>query len=185
MAGAGATYNHHIDGACLVKVEYNVNSNTSGLQTLGYTIDGARLSLHQYERPIHGDQNGGNDGPPVDIIIHGWTVDIALAMVDFDFEVLEDLMHHLTLSAATTPALPNAASLTPPAPGTLLFGRVGGTAQHSVRLVLVTATQPLNFLQCMLTNPHDWNKGTNERVEVLRFRSFENSNGILSNATVT
>jgi hypothetical protein len=74
-----------INVACTLTVKVDVGS---GLTTLGYTTEGAQISVRAFQTPVHTDENGGPAGPPVDIIQHGEIHTVSLELAKYDSAVM-------------------------------------------------------------------------------------------------
>ena len=89
--------------ACTLTVKADTGS---GLAILGYTIEGGSYSVRAFQTPIHSDEGGGPDGPPVDImlkgVIHTWT----LELIKYDsamMSVIETYKQSGTPGSSTAP----------------------------------------------------------------------------------
>jgi len=52
-----------VPGACHIYVD----TNTGAFEALGYSINGVEISQTPFFLNVPGDQNGGDDGPPIDV----------------------------------------------------------------------------------------------------------------------
>ena len=93
-------------GAALCKVDYG-----SGLANLGYTEDGAQVTPTAYWADVPGDENGGPEGPPIDVQYLGETVDVRLVLTSWETTVADAMAARLAGGTAGTPGTP----------GTLMF----------------------------------------------------------------
>ncbi len=154
-----ASFSHTVAGATLV----TATIGGSGSYTLGYTIDGARITFIERDKDIMSDLFGGSNGTPSDVLMLGAWAIIDLELVDYTLADIKSVLGHK--NAWGTPA----------APGTLL---IGGTKQ--VALTLTNTNLPLIFSHCHLLDSDDFNVGTDNTVFNMKFRAIRNvSNGAL------
>ena len=145
------------------------------LSTLGYTQNGAQITFEGYELRVPGDENGGDDGPPIDIQVLGQSARIRLELTKFDTTVSDTILTRTpggTLGQPDTVAVPI---------GTLIFA-----SSQYFRLVIDTATRPFNF-PCVsfVKTPQELNAGTKYQRHIVEVEAFKHpSTGILWNRTV-
>lgn len=155
----GAQYNHNIAGRALITYAAWESGSMSTRVPLGYSLDGVRVNVQQFERPIFGDQNGGQDGPPVDYLLHGEIATVSFVLIDYTAATLKTLRSLITTIYGQ-----------PPAPGTLVMGGVlGNDADNSIVLQIESANDPHSFPHAFWTNPWDFNLGTNETQQAMVF----------------
>jgi hypothetical protein len=145
------------------------------LQTLGYTQNGAQITLEGYEVRVPGDENGGDDGPPIDIQILGQSARIRLEMTKFDTAVSDTI---LTRTPGGTLGTPDSVAVPI---GTLIFA-----SSQFFRLVIATATRPFNF-PCVsfVKTPQELNAGTKFQRHIVEVEAFKHpTTGVLWNRTV-
>ena len=152
-----------VRGACQVRV---ATGEDSALETLGYTRNGADITLESMFLDVPGDQNGGDDGPPIDVQYLGDIARVRLELTKWDEAVADKLLPRLRGGTAGTPG----------APGTLMF-----QDSKSYRLLLNSASEPRNFLRTFPRMPIEMNAGTKFTTLVIEFECHENENGILYN----
>ncbi len=120
----------------------NAGSNTSGaIALLGYSINGVEIEEEIYSEEVHGDQNGGHAGPPIEIVQHGEIHRIRMVLSRWDEAVLQVLREYILASGGVNTASGNGVSQSLGAAipaGTLVFSNFA-----SFRLVL---SQP-NYTQ--------------------------------------
>jgi hypothetical protein len=156
----------HVAGAALVKVGFG-----SALEELGYTRDGADTRQEAHFRDIPGDENGGDDGPPIEIQYLGETCRVRLELTKFDSVVANKITARL--NDATPGAIPTA--------GSLMFA--GNKFQ---RVCLVCPNEPVNFPCCICREPIELNKGTKYSTLVIEFVAYKHpTTGILFNSSIT
>ena len=128
------------------------------------------MAYQQFEREVKGDQNGGPEGPPVDILAHGQTATITADVVDFQETVYEALLAHKSGTFGT-----------PEKAGTLILA-----TPLSIRLVIATPNLPLNFPTAYWMDKQEGKSSTNETIHRFTFRALVPSyGGVLCNRTLT
>jgi hypothetical protein len=142
----------HVAGAAWVKVGF-----PTALEDLGYTRNGAETRQETYLQDVLGDENGGDDGPPIEIIYLGETARVRLEMTKYDMVVAN------LISARLSGGTPGVV----PASGTMIFA--GNKFQ---RVCLVCANEPVNFPRCVCREPVELNKGTKFSTLVLEFVAY-------------
>ncbi|MHA2065660.1 MAG: hypothetical protein ACXABY_14890 [Candidatus Thorarchaeota archaeon] len=175
----GAQYDTNIAGPVLIKFstfsrETSTEGDESNLIILGYSQDGCRLSWQQFERMVFGDQNGGQEGPPVDVIIHGEMCEVSFLLNDYTKAVLEKLRYTYTMEIEGDAGAPLSAKPgLPPNAGTLLIAKY-----RSIRLLLEAPNHVVNFPTAYWTNPYDFNMSTNETQNSMVFRALRPGIGV-------
>jgi hypothetical protein len=155
------------DGPVLVKIA----SAGGSLSSLGYTEDGAETEKQPYQYNVFGDQNGGVDGPPIDVQYLGEIARVRLLLTSFDTAVTDLLDAILAGATAGTPGTV----------GTLQF-----TESNKIfRLLLSPTNRPVNFTRAILRNSITRNKGTKHTKYFVEFECHKDSNGVLHNTTTT
>lgn len=157
------------DGAALIRVA--IPGVASGaLQDLGYDEDSVGVVRNPFWNDIHGDQNGGTSGPPIDIQWLGETATIRMTLTRFD----------ITVATAVSCRVANSTAGTPAATGTLMFEE-----NKSMRLLINTPSRPLNFPRALVRGTNEINKGTKFQRYILEWECHKDANGVLFNATTT
>lgn len=154
-----------VAGPCAVYVDVG-----AGLEMLGYTGQGADVQDQAFYLDVHGDENGGDAGPPVDVQYLGEIVRIRLELTKWDTVVGQKIRSRL---AAGTEGTPGTA-------GTLMF-----SGSKTARVLLYSANAPMNFPRCFLRNPWEVNLGTKYSRLVLEFEAHKDGSGVLYNVAVT
>lgn len=166
---AGATYAHHVGGKALIKI--STSDAPSVLNILGYSLEGVEIQFQAYTKDIHGDQNGGSNGPPVDVLLMGQTAIIRFDLIDYQQTQLTKVLNHKVVATA---GIPEQAGVL------LLAGAV------YLRLCIVAVNDPFNFPYCELLSDETFNLGTNETVHRMSFRALVPTiGGALYNTTIT
>ena len=145
---------------------------SGALESLGYTMDGARITSEGYTTNVPGDQNGGDEGPPVEIQYLGETARVRLEMTKWDTAVQAKLEARFKGGTAGTP----------PTAGSLMFAGGG-----YFRLLIHSPATPRNFIcASLLKQPIEINKGTKFSRLVLEFECYKDpTTGVLYNSTIT
>jgi len=140
-----------VAGVCNVQVG---TGQGGALEPLGYTRNGAEITLEPFMLDVPGDQNGGDDGPPVDIQELGEIGRVRLELTKWNADVAAKVQARLKDGVAGTKATP----------GTLIFAD-----EKYFRLLLGTPTLPLNFPIGIPRNAIEVNKGTKFSTLVMEF----------------
>jgi len=155
-----------VHGKCGVKIKPVGGT----LELLGYTRNGADVTLQNFQTPVPGDENGGDAGPPIDVQLMGQMAHIRLEFTKYDKAVMDKVK---ALVAAGT------AGDMPPA-GTLYI-----QDQKYTRLLLDTTSDPLNFPIVVWQEPIQFNVGSRFTMIVLSGTAYPDSSGLLYNAVTT
>lgn len=141
----------------------------SGLEFLGYSVNGVTISWDWYTMNVPGDQNGGDDGPPIDIQQFGEIARVRCEMSKFDLSVWNKV-----LARVPTKTVGLAGTV-----GQLLLG----TASSTFRLLInPTLSQVHNFPVAIPRIPIDNNVGSKYSRPVVEFECHMVS-GTLKNET--
>lgn len=151
-----------VDGIATIQV---CIANGGTLADLGYTINGVEIREETFSEDIHGDQNGGDAGPPIDVEVYGEIHRIQLTLSKWDEAVANIIRANVAGGTAGVP----------PTPGTLLFA--GG---HAFRLAINSVLRPRNYpIVLFLKEPKEVNKGTRFSRLVLTGVAYKNGSNIL------
>lgn len=142
---------------------------SGSLQTLGYARNESEIIFTPYYHNIHSDENGGDEGPEVEKQFLGVTAQIRMRLSKIDWAVM-DIVEKFMSGASTVGE--------PGDPGSLLFA-----GDNYLRVLIDTATRPMNFLQCVPTSPIEFNHGTKATEKYTEFTAYKNSSGVLWNNT--
>lgn len=137
-----------IPGPCHILLNTGASS---ALQGLGYTENGAEVREELLAGDIPGDQNGGDQGPPIDIQKFGLIGHVHLEMSKWDAAVAAYVM------AKSNPngSIPTAAGVSP-TPGGLIFSNT----DYFRLLLFPSLSLPRNFLIAVPREAHTYNLGT-------------------------
>lgn len=132
----------HVPGPTLVKVDAGLGA---GLEDLGYTIDGVDVEFTAMTGEIPGDQNGGSEGPPIDVQFFGEMARIRTEFSRFDEAVVDKIRVRVNSATLGTNA----------APGSLMIA-----TSYRLLLVPTDVTYAMNFPIALCRNPITSNVGT-------------------------
>ncbi len=156
------------DGLCNVKIAAPFDGS---LEHLGYSRNGVEPDQEPYFDEVPGDQNGGDQGPPIEIQYLGEIVRVRLEMTRFDDAVADKIRKRC----------PGAATVgTPHTTGTLLFAE-----EEYFRLLLHSPTNPMNFPRAIPKGAITANKGTKWQTFTCEFECHKDENGVLWNETTS
>lgn len=158
-------------GAVAVKID---DGQGGGIQTLGYTRNGADTTKEAFWVDVPGDENGGDEGPPIDIQFLGEIARIRLELTKWDSAV----------AALVTTRVAGTTDGTPTTSGTFMFAQT-----KTVRLILdgggAFTNLDANFPRAIPRMPIELNRGTKYAILVMEFEAHKNASGVLHNQTVS
>jgi hypothetical protein len=134
----------------------------SSLEDLGYTRNGADTRSRGYFVEVPGDENGGEQGPPIDIQLMGEVASVRLELTKWD----------PTVAAKVLSRCKGVSEGVAPTAGTLLFGE-----SKTVVLAIVGATKTVTFGRAFLRGDWDLNKGSRYSMLVLEFECHKDADG--------
>lgn len=154
-------------GACEVKIA----SGSGSLETLGYTADGARVTVNPYSIDVPSDREGGESGPPRDVQFVGVDAEIYLELTEWEASVGNKIMALIpTLTLGTW--------------ADSLIGQLyRTTSNQTTRICLDTPTTPWNFPTCIIRNAFEINRGVRHSRLIVRATAYRWSSGVLFNNT--
>ena len=154
----------HVAGLALIKISFG----GSGYLELGYTRNGADITREGYFLDVPGDENGGDEGPPIEIQFLGAIARVRLELTKFDMDTAERLSARV---AGGQVGVPSSA-------GTLLLANVDGT--KSIDVLINTPIFPIHFPVVVARQPIEINKGTKFSTFVCELECHKDqSTGIL------
>lgn len=153
-------------GLCTIKILIPGGS----LETLGYTRNGAEPTEEAFFIDVPGDENGGDEGPPIEIQYMGQIARIRVELTKFDVAVLAKVRKRIHTATLGTPATA----------GTLMFA---GTKDF--RLLLHSPNDPRNFPRVICRGAIESNNGTKWQSWSMEFEAHKDANGVLENTTTT
>lgn len=161
-----------VEVAGLVTVRVDTGASNA-LEDLGYTRNGADVRSQGFFLGIPGDENGGDEGPPVDIQYFGEIATVRMELTKFDRAIVDKVKSRIYGNTVATAFSPSAA-------GSLMFG-----GSLTFRVLLACTTQPRNFPRCVLKEPIEINKGTKYSTLLLEFEAHKNAAGVLWNEAIS
>ncbi len=127
-----------------------------GAADLGYTRNGVDVTLEGFFIDIPGDQNGGDDGPPIDVQYLGEIARVRAELTKYDTAVALTVYERYTASAAGVPVI---------TPGNSLMRQDGQFKE----LILSSAARTMTFSMAIPRSPIEVNKGTKFSTLVCEF----------------
>ncbi len=136
-----------------------------GTDSLGYTRNGADIRGKAFFQDVPGDENGGEQGPAIEIQYLGETSVIRLELTKYDPAIATKALARLKGGTEGTPG----------APGTLMFG---GDKTSSLT-ISPTSGQAVVFDRVLLRGDWEINRGTRYSTLVLEFEAHKDADGKL------
>jgi hypothetical protein len=155
----------NVDGSTLVKFGL-----TGDLKDLGYTRNGVDVTLEGYFVDIPGDQNGGDDGPPVDVQYLGEIARVRAELTKYDTAIALTIYERFPASAAGVPVNAAASSL------------LMANNQHR-ELQLNSTARTMTFGAAFPRSPVEINKGTKFSTLVCEFECHAHDLGVVYTIT--
>jgi len=165
----------NVTGLATVKVG-PVNATSDNIEDLGYTRNGIELSFQGFFLDVPGDENGGDDGPPVDVQYMGEIATIRMELTKYNSTVAEKVSARVNGGSAGVPV----------AAGTLMFGDNNVLANEVAWRLLIQVSSGvgnMNFLRAFPRNVIELNKGTRFSTLVAEFEAHKNAAGVLWNTS--
>lgn len=157
----------HAAGAALVSVG---TGSAGALETLGYTRQGVDVRSQAFFVDVPGDENGGDQGPPIEIQYMGEIARIRLELTKWDDAIAAKIRTRLLGGAEGTPGTP----------GTFMFGD-----SKTVRVTISSINNDMNFPRCFIRDAWEINVGTRYSTLVVELEAHKDATGVLYNALVT
>ena len=132
-----------VDGLVTVKITPYGGAQAS----LGYTRNGVDITFEGFFLDVMGDENGGDDGPPIDSQYLGEIARIRCELTKWDAAEALNVMERHADSAAGSPLI---------TPGNALINQDGGY----LALELTSANRTYTFPKVFPRNAIELNKGT-------------------------
>lgn len=159
----------HVAGACEIKVKFPT-AISGALTSLGYTRNMADVTKEAFWLDVPGDENGGDDGPPIEIIYLGEIARIRLELTKWDDTPANAIRARIDAATAGTPTTP----------GTMAF-----SATKAFRVLLNSANDPRNFPRVIPRSSIEIGRGTKYSSLILELEAHKDSSGVLYNALTT
>ena len=157
-----------VPGAALIRVD---TGSASALETVGYTRNGAEVIREGYFLDVPGDQNGGDDGPPIEIQYLGEIARVRLELTKWDSAITAKFEQRLKGSVTVG---------TPATTGGLMFA--GG---FTYRLLIQTTLLIRNFTRAFPRAAFEINQGTKWAAFICEFECHKDGSGVLFNTTTS
>ncbi|HWA97912.1 MAG TPA: hypothetical protein VG713_05445 [Pirellulales bacterium] len=149
-----------VPGKTLVRI----GPGGGSLQSLGYTRDSVDCISEGFFQDVPGDENGGEAGPPIDILYLGEIARVRVELTKFD-----------TTVASIVEARVNGATVgTPAATGSLMFA---GT--YYMTLALVNTNAPRTFNRAIPRSAIQMNRGSKFATFVCEWECHKDGSGVL------
>lgn len=163
-----------VAGACAVYIALpSVNSGNP--QLLGYTRNGAQIREETFHLNVPGDQNGGDEGPPIEVQQLGMVAHIVIELTKWDKTIADHIRKQADGATLGTPV----------AAGSLMFSASLGWRVTLVPLSGTGIGQPLNFPRCITRQPRELNLGSKFSTMFVEFEAHEDGSGVLWNNSTT
>ena len=156
-----------VDGPASISVA----ALTGGTLTqLGYSENGVEVTEQLFTGDVMGDQNGGDQGPPIDVQYFGEIHVVRLLLTNYDETVLNTIRAGVAGGTAGTPGTA----------GSLYFQ--GGLAW---RLLINSTNRPRNYLNAIFKEPKEVNKGTKHSKAMIVATCYNSASNIMYNTTTS
>ena len=155
-----------VDGLASIKIA----AGAGALELLGYSENGVEITEQGFSLPVHGDENGGDAGPPIDIQDMGEMHIVRMLLTKYDEAVLNKIRARLAAGTAGTPNLA----------GTLAFA-----SANLYRLLIHSVNRPRNYFAATFLETREINKGTKHSKALVIAQCYSTGPGVaIYNATV-
>ena len=141
----------------------NKGDSFGSMSLLGYTRNGADTSTEAFYEDVHGDANGGDSGPPIEVQFLGEIARVRLELTKWDSTVADNVASRSSAVAAGGGTVD---------PGTLLFAN-GSLTMY--RVLVWAPNMPINYPCCMVRAPIEVNRGTKFSTLVLEFEAHKDN----------
>lgn len=158
----------HVAGACLCQI---ATPYTGSLVTLGYTRNMADVTKEAFFLNVPGDENGGDDGPPIEVLYLGEIARIRLELTKWDELIANAIRARVAGGTAGTASTP----------GTMM-----SSADKMIRVLLKSANIPRNFPFVLPRNAIEIGRGTKYSSLILELEAHKiPATSILYNEVIT
>lgn len=155
----------NVAGACLIR---SGTGSASALEDVGYSINGVEIQEDVFTGDVPGDQNGGDQGPPIDIQYFGEVHRLSIDLSKYDPAVVAKIQ--AKYKGGTAGAIGT--------PGSLI---IGATTYYRILLTATNFTR--NYLGAIPRQPMSVNAGTKFSVQRLLFDCYAISGTIWNSTT--
>lgn len=140
---------------------------------IGYTRNGVDVTKEAFWIDVPGDENGGDDGPPVDIQYLGEIARVRLELTKWDEAMADKIRARLKGETAGTI----------PTPGTLM---AAGSKTYTLTIDCVDTTLVRHFYHAIPRMPIEMNRGTKFSTLVCEFECHKDgTTGLLYTDTAS
>ena len=156
----------NVTGPALVRTG---TGTANALEDLGFSINGIQLIETVFESDVPGDQNGGEEGPPIDIQYFGQIDRIRMEFSKYDELVVDKI--RARLRGGTAGIIGTAGTL------------IAGTSVF-YRLLITPTNTPRNYVAAIPREPIEVNRGTKYSRLIMEWECH-GFNGTLWNTVIT
>lgn len=149
-----------VGGAALVQVA----ASAGVLADLGYTINGVEITENIYKGEVPGDENGGEEGPPIDIQYFGEVHTIRMQFSKYDATVMTTIKAGIAAATEGTPATS----------GTLYF-----QATKDWKLKISSTNFTRTYGRVIFSEPKEFNVGTKFTRMMIVATCYKDANNVL------
>lgn len=154
----------HVPGPTRVWVD---TGPANAWELLGYSRNGIDIDETPYQENVAGDENGGDAGPPIEIVMLGETARLRCEMNKYDTAVMDKLT--VRVKGGTIGHSPTV--------GTKLFGD-GKTFKVWLDCTLDN-TQSRVYQRCSPLEPSSVGKGARSSTYVVPFNAYKDGSSVL------
>ena len=169
----------HLPGATKVYVDHDGSQTSNTYHLLGYTINGVEITHETFMSDVPGDQNGGDEGPPIEIQYFGQIARVRLECSKWDETIASYIAsRHQNVNfnpAATTQTVGTLMSASAKTMALYLHASVAGLGQGPL-------VGNVHFPVAIPRSPIEFNKGSKFARLMLEFECHQ-SNGVLWDQT--
>ena len=155
-----------VAGLATIKV---AEGTSLAFEVAGYTDNGATIRFEAFHGDVPGDENGGDQGPPVEVQYFGEIAHIRLALTKQVKAVIDKIAARVAGAAAGVVA----------DAGTLMF-----KDENAYGLLIDTPTDPYYFPVAIPRGAREVNRGTVFERHILELTAYKNSAGLLYSRSV-
>ena len=157
-----------VPGLTTVSIKHHVSGDA--LVAFGYTINGVEYSEEPFYSEVHGDEHGGDEGPPIDWQFLGQLAFIRMTLTKFEKSIFEACKARIRTLAQN---VGNEGTITAATIGMLLLG---DSEYLGVDIDCAkTTTYSRGWPTCLCTGAVEINVGTKAVHAVLEFTAFRDT----------
>jgi len=160
-----------VPGPALIQTDATADSKNT-LKTLGYTTNGADLVFDGFYVNVPGDENGGDEGPPIEVLMLGMIARVRLELDKYDTAVIDAINARYWANPVPTVG-------TPPTVGIMMFAN-----DYTFRLKVTTTVRTYDFPRAFTRGPIEMPRyGSKYSMVVCEFECHKNAWGVLFTLT--